>query len=73
MAMTVTALATALPGISQTIDDLTDAKTPSEDNLFLGRDSGASHTTGDFNTGVGVGALGALDTRNNNTASGRKR
>ena len=45
----------ATPGWSSDIDDLDDAATPATDNLFLGS-TGASLTTGDRNTGVGIGS-----------------
>jgi endosialidase-like protein len=41
------------------------------DNLFVGRDAGANHSIGSFNTAVGADALGGSSSGNSNTAVGR--
>ena len=53
------------------IDDLSDAKTAFNGNLFLGQGAGSVLTTGDFNTATGILALQDISTGSGNTANGR--
>lgn len=70
MVTLIVLLALAAPGWSDGINDLDDAKTPFYANVFLGSGSGASLTTGYYNTGTGFESLNLNTTGAGNTANG---
>ena len=54
------------------LDDLSDAKTPATDNLFIGTDAGRDNTTGNgnYNVGIGISAMQENETGDGNTIIG---